>query len=99
MGLKQKDLQPCVLCSKGVMHDNNITFYRIFIEHFVIDTSAVSRQHGMEMMMGQAAPLAQVMGPDEDMAKVVSHSNPILICQSCALGEHGIGAVLSAIEH
>ncbi|KKL97464.1 hypothetical protein LCGC14_1834170, partial [marine sediment metagenome] len=98
-GLKQKDLQPCALCGNGVMHNNNITFYRISIEHLVIDTSAVSRQHGMEMMMGQVAPLAQVMGPDEDIAKIVLSWNPILICQSCALGEHGIGAVLSAIEH
>lgn len=81
------------------MHSKDITFYRVFIEHVVIDIPAVTRQHGMEMMMDQAAPLAQVLGPDEDMAKVVSNSGPILICQSCALGEHGIGTVLSAIEH
>jgi len=35
--------------------------------------------------MGGAAPLAQMLGPDEDMAKPVGEDHRVLVCQGCAL--------------
>jgi len=43
-------------------------FYRVTIEQFAADASAIKRQIGLGMAMGSAA-LASVMGADEDMAK------------------------------
>lgn len=84
-GLKHRDFKPCALCRKGVMHANDITFYRVRIERFVVDLNAVQRAHGMEMMMGGNAVIANVMGPNEDLAKLFTGPHEILICSSCAL--------------
>ena len=66
------------------MHNNQIFFYRVNVEQYVVDVGAVQRQHGMEMMMGQAAPLAAIMGPNEDMAQGMGQHN-FLVCSDCAL--------------
>ena len=82
-GLKQKDLTGCVICGKGVAHDQNILFYRVRIERYGLDVRAVQRAVGLELVMG-GSPLAQVMGPDEDLAiRIASYDG--LVCQPCAL--------------
>lgn len=83
-GLKQRDLTACAVCGKGVMHDGTPTFYRIQIEHYVVDIRAVQRQCGLEQMLGGAAALAQVMGPDDDMAKR-AYAGTAIVCQPCSL--------------
>lgn len=84
-GLKQTDLTPCGLCGKGVIHTGNPMFYRVSVQSFFTDVRAVQRQHGLEMSMGGAAPLAQIMGPNEDMAVPVHEPTTALICMECAL--------------
>lgn len=84
-GLKHRQLQPCLLCNKGVMHEGMITFYRVQLERYVVDTRAVQRGAGMEMMMGGNPLLANVMGPDEDLAKQLVGPLEVLICEGCAL--------------
>jgi hypothetical protein len=49
-----------------------------------IDANAVRRAHGLELMMGGNALLANVMGPDEDLAKVIDGQHDMLICGACA---------------
>ncbi len=83
--MKQRDIKPCLLCGKGVMHSNQLTFYRLRVEHMVCNLPAIRRQAGLEMMMGGNALIANVMGPDEDMAKPVCEPETIVVCQECGM--------------
>lgn len=82
-GLKHRDFKPCLLCGKGMMHAGSITFFRLTIERQVIDTRAVQRAQGMELMLGDPR-LANVMGPNEDLAKQLD-TNTVLICEPCSI--------------
>jgi len=84
-GLKQNDLEKCCLCDKGLMHNGDPVCYRISMQQFVFDTRAIQEMTGMEMMMGEAAPLAQIMGPNRDMAKAASAPMTGLLCAPCAM--------------
>lgn len=91
-GLKRKDIEGCMSCGRGVAHNHDITFYRLKVERFVLDPTAVNERHGMELMMGGGtggAVLAQVMGPDRDLAKLVAGPMVMIICEPCAMG--GLG--------
>ncbi len=81
--LKQSDLGPCLMCTRGMMHGGDIQFFRVKIESFIVDAGAVHRQHGLELMMG-SPQLARVMGTDPDIAKGVSDVGGLL-CQECFL--------------
>jgi hypothetical protein len=96
--MKQRDFTKCLGCGKGVAHAGHIAFYRIKLEHMIINPRAVQRQHGLEMMIGA---LAAHMGPDEDLAQAVGTPINGLVCQSCALGIGGeplLAALLSRVE-
>lgn len=82
--LKQSDLKPCAACERGVCHSNDITFYRLTVERFVVMTNAVKRQHALEQYMGNAA-IAAALSPDEDMAKRIGDGDTITLCEKCAL--------------
>lgn len=77
--MKQSDFKKCHICEEGMMHNNHPFFYKITVEQYVIDIAAVKRQAGLEMSMGEAAPLASVMGPNEDLAKGLNKTE-ILVC-------------------
>lgn len=82
--MKHKDFKPCQLCGKGMMHAGHPLFLRVTVERLGIDRKAVERAHGLELMMGGNALLANVMGPDEDLAKVIDGKKNMLVCGSCA---------------
>lgn len=82
--MRQRDLKPCSGCGEGVMHEGIPIFYRFRMDTMGVDANAVRQQHGMEMMMGGAAPLAQIMGPDPDIAKEID-SKDIVLCHSCMM--------------
>lgn len=99
--LKQKELRElavCAACRKRIGHTGLPLFYRVTIERFGVDLRAVQRQGGLEQMLGNVV-LAQVMGPDDEMAKAVMDPVQVSICESCstapvmvaALAEHGRG--------
>lgn len=83
MIFKQSDFQPCAICHRGMMHAGMPVFYRLKVERLGLDMQAIRRQHGLEMMMGAAAPLASIMGPNETMATVIDGPHTILICETC----------------
>jgi hypothetical protein len=66
------------------MHAGHTLFLRISIVRPGIDANAVRRAHGLELMMGGNALLANVMGPDEDLANVIDGQHDMLICGSSA---------------
>ncbi len=82
--MKQTEIENCVLCNKGVAHSRQITFYKITLSRLVLNIGAIQRQTGLEMMLGGHAGLANVMGPDEDMAEVLN-TQEALVCDECAL--------------
>ncbi len=57
-------------------------FVIVRVRNMLVDTAAVQRQHGMELMVGNAA-IAQVMGVDADLA-VEMGSTEVWLCQECA---------------
>ena len=82
--MKRDQIKPCVLCGKGVAHDRCITFYRVRLTRLGISLRAVQAQTGLEMMLGHAG-LAQIMGPDEDLAVEIGDEQEALVCDTCAL--------------
>jgi ABC-type uncharacterized transport system permease subunit len=82
---KQSEIKPCAFCKQGILHSASPLFYRVKVEQMVLDMQAIRRQAGLEMMMGSAAGLAAIMGPNEDMAKSFGDAQNILICNECAL--------------
>lgn len=82
-GIKRRELTPCASCGEGLCRDRSITFCRISVERFLLDTSAVRRAHGEDLLMG---PLAGVLGADEDLAKRFSETRA-LVCDECAIGQ------------
>lgn len=85
--MKKKDIKLCAFCGEGMMHDNNILFYRVKIERLGINLRGVQKTHGLETFFGggrAGAALAGVMGTDPEIAKVVT-SDEALICDECAI--------------
>jgi hypothetical protein len=82
--MKHKDFTPCHLCGKGVMHAGHPLFLRISIDRMGVNRKAVEQAHGLELMMGGNALLANVMGPNEDLATVIDGKHDMLVCSTCA---------------
>jgi len=87
--MKHRDFKPCCLCGKGVMHAGHVLFLRLSIERLGIRADRVQRAYGMELLMGGNALLANVMGPDEDLAEVIDSQQNLLVCGSC-LDKHPV---------
>lgn len=97
-GIKQKDIQKCIGCGEGVAHDNQMVFYTLNIRTQILNLPAMQRQYGLELLMGgrqHGAVLANVMGPDEDMAVETSNHN-VWLCIFCA-STMSIAAILEKI--
>jgi len=91
--VKQTDFKPCALCAQGVMHTGIPLFYRVSIQRFGVQLDAVRRQAGLEIMLGGNAQLANVMGPDEDMATPIGEAVELLVCETCAMTPARIAAL------
>lgn len=81
-GLKRKDIDKCKLCERGVAA-GGIVFYKVKLEQFGLDHGAIMAQHGLELQLGGHAALAQVMGPDNDLARSLSDEFNVCICGEC----------------
>lgn len=93
-GIKQRELKPCALCKRGVAHDGNILFWRIRFDRLGLNVPAIERQHGLELLLGSPR-LAQAMGPDADIAKIIDGDHEALVCEPC-VEEKLVGLVLIA---
>lgn len=84
-GIKEKELAalgPCLVCGKHLLEEG-ILFYRVSVEFCGFDAQAVKQRVGLEMMLG-SGPLARAMGPDADMANVMTGPVSAVIHQGCA---------------
>ena len=96
-GIKRKDLQPCGLCKKGLLHDGKALFYRVKIQPFVADLKAIERAQGLDMLIGNPQ-IAAAMGPDENLANAPVPEETLLICHGCALSTEGMVHLLVGLE-
>src|SRR5262249_28495122 len=87
--MKHKDFKPCALCCKGVMHAGHILFLRVTMYRIGFRRDAVQRAQGMELMMGGNALLANIMGPNEDLAECLDGRRDLLVCGAC-LDKHPV---------
>lgn len=84
--MKERELREhaiCSLCERKIGHTGLPLFWRGTVERFGIDAGAVQRQHGLGLMLG--APLAMIMGPDEDMAEPIMEPVRLTVCETCAV--------------
>jgi len=84
--MKESELREkanCGLCGLPIGHTGIPIFYRVKIESFGLNASAIQRKTGLEMMLGGHSELARIMGPDEDMAESMGPATEFTVCQSC----------------
>lgn len=81
-GVKQRDIQPCCFCKKGVCNGGQIASTRVRVTRLAVNLKAVQRQTGLEMMIG---PLAAHMGPDEDILVAMGPELTLFVCDQCAM--------------
>jgi hypothetical protein len=97
--LGRKDLKPCAICGKGLMHTGLPLFLRVHIERIGVDAQAVQRQAGLETFFGggqTGAMLADIMGDGSRIAAPLDKPAVHLICESCATDKATFIALLGA---
>jgi hypothetical protein len=57
----------------------------------------VTRQAGLEMVFRGIVPLAQALGPNEDMAVALMEPHTVTVCEKCGMEHHVLIAVLGLI--
>ena len=81
--MKEKELRSyatCGYCHKLIGEASIPAFAVVEVTTYHIDLAATQRQQGLGLMVG--APLAMVMGTDEDLAQPVD-SFKVSMCWSC----------------
>lgn len=87
-GIKGSQLRQCIR-GHGLAKNGNPMFFRVTVERCILDPGAITKRAGMEAMFGggkAGAVLAGVMGPDEDLAKVIDGPTTLFICGHCGMG-------------
>jgi hypothetical protein len=82
----------CNLCGNKVGATGLPLFWRVTVERFGMDMRAMQRQTGLAMMVGHAG-IAQMMGPDEDMAKPMMDPAVITVCENCCTASTCVAAL------
>lgn len=72
----------CDYCNKLIGHTGLPGFITVELKTWSIDLGACRRQDGLAQVLGGSHALAQVMGPQEEMAKQV-YSETATCCMSC----------------
>lgn len=84
--MKEKELREaatCGLCNEKIGKSGLPLFMRVSVKRYGLKADALRRQTGFGMLMGNGA-LAQIMGPNEDMAEIISE-NTVTVCETCGL--------------
>lgn len=90
----------CSICGRKLGETSMpLLFWVVKARRYGVDLAAVQRQTGLTMMLGGSASLAQIMGPDEGMAKPLTDEVALTICEECAYTGSCIGGrALQALE-
>jgi hypothetical protein len=85
--MKEQELRACAtcgLCHKKIGDSGLPMFYRVRIERYGVKLDAVKRQTGMELLLNGCVPLAQVMGPNEEMTMPLMEPIEFTVCEDCS---------------
>ena len=101
--MKRNELRSCDCCKDTINNGGQIMFYKIKVTTMGLDPKAINQQAGLEQYFGggpQAAALADVMGPDPDIAKEIHEGTELLICFNCLVAnpERDMTKLLRLIE-
>ena len=97
-GLKETRLRKkCGVCQEGVFNNGAIQLLEVDVTVQLVNPSAIKKQIGLEMMMGDASPLAQVMGLNEDMTNP-AYKLSFLMCQECGCKQKSLMQILESIN-
>lgn len=97
--MQANQVTPCALCGKGLCAEGAITFYRVRVERYIVDTKAVNERIGLQAIFGgRASPqLIEALAPSTDVAVLIHEPASVLVCESCAVVEQTCVARLN--EH
>lgn len=92
--MKRSELKNCAVCDKGLMHSGSVAFFRVTLQRMIFDLDAVRELHGLETMM-RSPVIANVLGPNRDLADPLNEEGPItiLICDDCSTSPHILAAI------
>lgn len=76
--ISRAEIRPCDACAKPI----GLVFFRVNVQRFVVDASAVREAAGLETMLGSPT-LAEVMGSGRPLAQELDGST-LILCQDCA---------------
>lgn len=85
----------CAKCGKKVGHTGLPFFWTITLNRYGVDMRAVQAQDGLGAFLGNSY-LAQVMGPNQDLAKPVMDTVSVALCEDCACDRVNIAALAEA---
>ncbi len=74
----------CSACKNKIGHTHLPMFWTLNIKRHGLLKGALERNAGLFTMLGGSAELARVMGPDEDMTKILLEEK-ITLCETCAM--------------
>lgn len=83
--MKEKELREhteCSLCKKKTLSSGLPIFNIVKIETWGLEAQACQRQQGLGMMLGHGG-LAEVMGPNEDLATKIGATKVLTVCHDC----------------
>jgi hypothetical protein len=83
--VKARELKPCGMCGKGLMHTGVPLFYRLTIEVMGVNLQAVRERSGLGQLFNGNAALAEVFAPTGEIANRVHEPDVMLVCQPCSL--------------
>lgn len=84
-GMNEAELREaatCFMCQKLILATGVPLFWRVHLVRHAVDMDAARRQDGLGAMLGNSR-LANIMGPDETMTKVISEKE-VSICEACS---------------
>lgn len=76
--VERKFIRPCDCCGEKLPTAH---FYRLDLSTCILDMQTVSRQVGLEMMLGNAK-IADVMGTGEPLARIAT-THQYTVCPNC----------------
>ena len=95
--MKERELRAaadCAICKQPFGHAGVPLFFRVRIERHGVDSIAIRRQDALAHYMGSPL-LAQAMGPDQDMTKLMD-GREFTVCERCAMQPMPLFALLEA---
>jgi len=91
----RSEIEPCLICRKGLMHDGNLTFYEVTVTQCVADLTSIRQQHGLEVMLGGAAAVAAAFSPTTNVAHRLPPTRR-LVCLDCAMTPTTLALIVEA---